>query len=176
MNDTSMGIDRSSPPDRFDSCGLGSTRLLSTNRGPTVNNAMSARCHKQVKMDGQPPAKGAWTAGLPFPRRTHSPPAVTVGQRRFGGRTASSCSEEKFEVNLPSFPNIDLFPPAGHQCPERVARRTPSARTTVAMPSWGLLIMGLLRPVLAAEVGAGTCCSMTIPSPLKDRPIFWCAS
>jgi len=83
-------------------------------------------------------------------------------------RTASSCSEEKFEVNLPSFPNIDLFSAGINALNGVLVARHPSHNR-------GYAVVGLLIMAFFGGIGGGVARDVLlndIPSPLKDPAYF----
>jgi hypothetical protein len=87
--------------------------------------------------------------------------AVVIGPRR---------SEEKPEMNLPSFPNIDLFSAGINALNGVLVARNPSHNR-------GYTLAGLLIMAFFGGIGGGVARDVLlndIPSPLKNPPIFSC--
>src|ERR1700733_6558154 len=90
--------------------------------------------------------------------RTRSPSAFA---------SAASCSEEESEMNLPSFPQVDLFSAGINALNGVLVARNPSHNR-------GYTVAGLLIMAYFGGIGGGVSRDLLcndIPSPLKD-PVY----
>ena len=103
---------------------------------------------------------------------TYAPPAIRDGSNVrscFSSEPAApdsrGCSKEKSEMNLPSFPNVDLFSAGINALNGVLVARNPSHNR-------GYAVVGLLIMAFFGGIGGGVSRDVLlndIPSPLRDQ-------